>query len=329
MRHLRHAAVLALATFMITLPGWSAAQGAGRLPVFKGRWEGPPPKAATPPAQPAAQSAPAQPARRGPRSPTPKHVLVLGGARGWHHDSIPSGMVAVFNWGRATRLWEAELRTEFSLVNGRGGQPMTAGFRPEGLRDFDAIVVVSATGSWDLSDSQQQALLDFVRGGGGLVVMHGAIDANHQWKDYIDMVGAEFVSHPFNTGEHPVFPFPLLNENPHTPMTSFLPRQFVKQDELYVVRNYSRDDVEVLISVDKNVLDMSKQARELPPDRDIPVAWIKQYGKGRVFASTFGHTKEAFDDPEVARMYTEAIKWALRLAGPDAQPGRKLPAGAP
>jgi type 1 glutamine amidotransferase len=321
MSNRRRAAGLLLAVLSLAC---AAAQGQenASLPVFKGNWAGPPSAA---PAS-AQAHAPQRPhpsyAQPGARSPIAKHVLVLGGARGWHHDSIPSGMAAVFNWGRATHLWDAEMRTEFSLVNAGGGKPMTAGFRPEGLRDFDAIVVVSATGDWGLAPGQKAALLDFVRSGGGLVVMHGGIDANHGWKDYIDMVGGEFVSHPFNTGEWPVFPFPLLNESPATPMTAALPRQFVLQDELYVVRNFSRGDAEVLLSVDKDALDMSREAWQLPPDRDIPVAWVKQYGKGRVFASTIGHTKEAFDDPEVARMYTEAIKWALRLTGQDARPHR-------
>jgi uncharacterized protein len=305
---------------LLAASGWACAQDAAPSPVFKGNWAGPPPHA--PAAAAAAHPHLPPPVPPGIRSPVPKHVLVLGGARGWHHDSIPAGMASVFNWGRSTHLWEAEMRSDFSLVNAGGGQRMFAGFRPEGLRDFDAIVVVSATGDWGLDEKQKAALLDFVRAGGGLVVMHGGLDANHGWKDYVDMVGGEFVSHPFNTNDYPVFPFPLLNENPATPMTSFLPRQFVKQDELYVLRNFSRDDAEVLISVDKNALDMSGVAWQLPPDRDIPVAWIKQYGKGRVFASTIGHAKEAFDDPEVAHMYTEAIEWALRLQGADAKPHR-------
>lgn len=302
--------------------GTAGAQDSASAGVFKGSWAGPP--ASKPASALKDAPAPALPsyAQAGARSPYRKHVLVLGGARGWHHDSIPSAMAAVFQWGRASGLWDAELRSEFSLVNGRGGGPMQAGFRPVGLRDFDAIVVASATGDWGLDSGQKAALLDFVRGGGGLVVMHGGIDANHGWRDYIDMVGGEFVSHPFNTGQQPLFPFPLLNEKPATPMTSFLPRQFVKQDELYVIRNFSRADISVLISVDKNVLDMAHAAWQLPPDRDIPVAWTKSYGKGRVFASTIGHASEAFDDPEVARMYAEAIKWALGLTGMDAAPAR-------
>jgi type 1 glutamine amidotransferase len=254
------------------------------------------------------------------RSPSPKHVLVLGGARGWHHDSIPAGMAAVYNWGRATHLWDTEMRTEFSLVNGRGGQPMTAGFQPVGLRDFDAIVVVSATGDWGLDAAQKAALIEFVRAGGGLVAIHGGVDANLGWKDYVDMVGGVFVSHPFNNHEWPLFPFPLRTENRDTPMTAFLPARWIRQDELYVVKNFSRADTEVLLSMDGERLDMTRIPDQLPPDRDLPVAWIKSYGKGRVFASTIGHAKEAFDDPDVARMYTEAIRWALRLSGDDARP---------
>jgi type 1 glutamine amidotransferase len=315
MARLRRAAARVLAGVCLAAAA-AGAQDATPLPVFKGGWAGPPPAAAQP-----AQAGPARAFRgqAGARSPSIKHVLVLGGARGWHHDSIPAGMAAVYGWGRANRLWDAEMRSEFSLVNSGGGEAMTAGFRPQGLGDFDAIVVVSATGDWGLDAGQKAALLGFVRAGGGLVVMHGGIDANHAWRDYIDMVGGEFVSHPFNTGQQPVFPFPLQNENPATPMTAFLPRQFVKQDELYVIRNFSRDDIEVLLSVDKSVLDMSREAWQLPPDRDIPVAWIKGYGKGRVFASTIGHTSESFDDPDVARMYAEAIKWVLRLTGTDAR----------
>jgi type 1 glutamine amidotransferase len=32
-----------------------------------------------------------------------------------------------------------------------------------------------------------------------------------------------------------------------------------------------------------------------------------------VFASTLGHTREAFRAPDIARMYTEAIEWSLGL----------------
>jgi type 1 glutamine amidotransferase len=49
-------------------------------------------------------------------------------------------------------------------------------------------------------------------------------------------------------------------------------------------------------------------------DKDQAVAWAKMYGKGRVFYSTFGHTKEAWENPDILKMYTEAVKWVMGLA---------------
>jgi uncharacterized protein len=48
------------------------------------------------------------------------------------------------------------------------------------------------------------------------------------------------------------------------------------------------------------------------PDHDFAIAWAKSYGKGRVFYSSLGHTRAAWQDPDVRKMYLEAIKWALR-----------------
>ena len=46
---------------------------------------------------------------------------------------------------------------------------------------------------------------------------------------------------------------------------------------------------------------------------DFPVAWVKKYGKGNVFYSTFGHPDAAWDNPDIQKMYFEAIRWALGL----------------
>ena len=35
--------------------------------------------------------------------------------------------------------------------------------------------------------------------------------------------------------------------------------------------------------------------------------------QGRVFYSTLGHTPESWDDPDVQKMYFEAIRWALGM----------------
>jgi type 1 glutamine amidotransferase len=281
--------------------------------VFKGSWAGPSVVRLPGPGPAPGESIEHYFAhlKTGPRTPSRKHVLVLGGARKFQHDSIPAAMAGVFAWGEATGEWDAELRTDFTLVRDTGGTPMNAGFQPKGLRDFDAVVVASADGEWELDPGQKRALLEFVRAGKGLVVMHAGIDANHGWHDYIDMVGAEQVGHPYNTVEQPIHAFTLLNEGGEFAATRLLPRRFVKQDELYTLRNWSRSDIDVLLRIDDTTV--SDVGDEAPPDGDLPVAWVKIYGKGRVFASTLGHTREAWKDPDVVRMYTLAIEWALGL----------------
>jgi len=324
--------------------------------VFKGSWAGPSVVRLPGPGPAPGESIEYYFAhlKTGPRTPSRKHVLVLGGARKFQHDSIPAAMAGVFAWGEATGEWDAELRTDFTLVRDTGGTPMNAGFQPKGaamagvfawgeatgewdaelrtdftlvrnagggpmnagfqpkgLRDFDAVVVASADGEWELDPGQKRALLEFVRAGKGLVVMHAGIDANHGWRDYIDMVGAEQVGHPYNTVEQPIHAFTLLNEGGEFAATRLLPRRFVKQDELYTLRNWSRSDIDVLLRIDDTTV--SDVGDEAPPDGDLPVAWVKIYGKGRVFASTLGHTREAYKDPDIVRMYTLAIEWALGL----------------
>ncbi len=67
------------------------------------------------------------------------------------------------------------------------------------------------------------------------------------------------------------------------------------------------------MSLDATKLDFANNPRVHRTDHDFAVAWTKMYGHGRVFYSTLGHTEEAWSDPDVRKMYFEAIKWALGM----------------
>jgi type 1 glutamine amidotransferase len=297
-----------------------------RTPAFKGKWQGPTKSILPGPGPKPGQSLPDYFAGlvSGDRHPTKLHVLALGGSRGFHHDSVSAAMNAIFDAGRTSGLWNTEFSTGYELINSGGGKAMHAGFQPVGLYDFDAVVVAGASGDWGLSSEQKTALLNYVREAGkGLVVIHAGMDANHGWQDYLDMIGAEFTGHPFNTLEHVLVAFPLVNESPDFPAVRHFPKGFRKQDELYVVRNWSRSDVNVLLRLDASQLNFGLYPdleTQIPPDHDFPIAWTKRYGKGRVFVSSIGHSSEAFDDPDIVRMYTEAVKWALCLTEGDERP---------
>ncbi|MPZ18937.1 MAG: ThuA domain-containing protein [Luteitalea sp.] len=249
------------------------------------------------------------PRRRGPQGPPSlppfeKTILVLGAATGFQHDSISDGMVTIRNMGKDTGMWQAYLRTDYEWIT-KG----KVGANGKNLDDFDALVFVNTTGRMELSDSQKQDLLSFVHDDGkAFVGVHAALDANYDWPEYAEMIGGWFDAHPWNT-----FDAPILLEDPTFPAVRHFPKAFTKRDEIYQAKQWSRDEVNVLLRLDETKLDYENNPRIRRTDRDFAVAWSKMYGKGRVFYSTLGHTNESWTDPDVTTMYFEAIKWALGL----------------
>jgi type 1 glutamine amidotransferase len=132
------------------------------------------------------------------------------------------------------------------------------------------------------------------------------------------MIGGWFDQHPWNT-----FEAPIVVEDASFPAIKHFPKAFVKRDEIYQAKNWSRDKVNVLLRLDETKLKYEGNKNIKREDRDFAVAWSKMYGKGRVFYSTLGHTNESWNDPDVQKMYFEAIKWALGLSEGSATPHPK------
>ena len=248
-----------------------------------------------------------------------KHVLVIGETKGYEHDSVSAAMVAVYEMGRESGLWEATLRTDTELLTKKD-----LGRNVKNLNFFDAIVFASTTGELDMDQSQRDDMLSFIKDEGkGFVGIHAALDTNYSWPEYGDMIGGWFDEHPWMT-----FNAPIVNENPEFPAVRHLPKSFVKFDEIYQPKLWSRDRVNVLLSLDAGRLDFANNPRVHRSDHDFAVAWCKTYGKGRVFYSTLGHTEESWQDPDVRRMYFEAIKWTLGMTEGEATSHRRPASGS-
>jgi uncharacterized protein len=233
-----------------------------------------------------------------------KHVLVIGQTNGWNHDSVPDAMAAIYNMGHETGLWDTTMRTDTKLLT-KKDLPVNA----KNLNYFDVIVFASTTGELDLDDSQKADILSFIKEDGkGFVGIHAALDTNYKWPEYGEMIGGWFDQHPWMT-----FNAPIINESPTSPIVSQFPHEFVKYDEIYQPKDWSRGKVNVLLSLDASRLDYANNPRIHREDHDFAVAWTKMYGKGRVFYSTLGHTEESWDDPDIRKMYFEAIKWTLGM----------------
>ena len=232
-----------------------------------------------------------------------KHVLVIGQTKGFEHDSVSDAMAAIYNMGKESGLWDTMLRTDTELVTKKD-----LGRNTKTLDYYDAIVFANTTSELDLDDSQKKDMMTFIKEEGkGFVGIHAAMDTNYKWPEYGEMIGGWFDQHPWST-----FNAPIINEAPDFPAVHHFPKAFVKYDEIYQAKEWSRDKVNVLLSLDPNKLNYDNP-RVHRKDHDFAVAWAKSYGKGRVFYSTLGHTQESWNDPDIRKMYFEAIKWVLGM----------------
>jgi type 1 glutamine amidotransferase len=214
-------------------------------------------------------------------------------------------MGTIWRMGHDTKLWDATLRTDTELITKTSIKDRNR----KDLNYFDALVFASTTGELDLTDDQKADMMSFIKDDGkGFVGVHAALDTNYKWPEYGEMIGGWFDQHPWMT-----FNAPIVVEDPSFPAVRHFPHEFVKRDEIYQPKSWSRDKVNVLLSLDASKLDYNNNPRIHRQDHDFAVAWSKMYGKGRVFYSTLGHTEESWDDPDIQKMYFEAIKWVLGM----------------
>ncbi len=270
-----------------------------------------------------AQGAPQGP--RGPRQqqkPTRKQLLVwcdtTGG--GAYHESVSHIMAVLEKMGRDTGLFDAYLRTDSQLItkqktsvhaNGRDW-PVT-----KNLDWFDGIFFCGLR-EIPLTDQQFADLMSFVRDDGkGFVATHTAITAFISRPEFAKMLGSSYDNHPWNQVEAKV-----IVEDPAFPAMKHFPPTFTFRDEMYQVKDFSREHARVLLSLDPGSVDL-KNPNVHRTDNDFPQAWVKTHGKGRVFVCAFGHDAATWDRPEIQQMWLEAIKWSLGMTEADVTPRPK------
>ena len=238
-----------------------------------------------------------------------KQLLAIGEEKGYRHEAVSHALATIERLGRETGLWDTTIRTDTETLTKKKLE-----YNAKNLNDFDAVLFYTG-GDLEMDSQQKADFLSFIRDDGkGFVGVHSATITFTSWPEYGEMIGGYFDEHPWGT-----FDAPILVEDPTFPGMQQWPHSFVLRDEIYQMKDYSRDKVRVLMRLDTSKLDL-KNTKVHRHDGDFAVAWAKTYGKGRVFYSTLGHVPENWDDPRLQTMYTEAIKWALGLTEADATP---------
>jgi len=239
------------------------------------------------------------------------------------HPSIQYANQAFSRMGQQLRLYETEVSQDPAV------------FQPDSLRRFDAVCFNNTVGNCFTNAELRRSLLEFVTGGGGLLGFHGTTVAFTQWPGAIEdwpefgfMIGARGANH--RDSDEKVW---LKVEDPQHPLTRvFAPDGFEFRDEYFRPQApYSRDRVRVLLSIDVAKTDLTAggapRGATVRPDNDYAAAWIRNYGRGRIFYSTMAHNPYVFWNTNLLRFYLNAVQFALGdLPAPTTPSARLTPA---
>ncbi len=231
------------------------------------------------------QLEPLSPSELTDRSPEQRggRILIFTRTKGFRHDSIPVGV-------RCLR----ELAAEQGLEVDQTEDP--ARFNPTELARFRCVVFLSTTGDI-LEPPQEKAFEEWMESGGAFFGIHAATDTEFGWPWYGKMVGAYFSNHP------KVQPATQDVVDATHPSTAHLPARWRRTDEWYNFRSFE-PDLHVLLRLDETSYTGGN-------NRNHPSAWCKAVGKGRMFYTAGGHTKESFAEPEFRTHLAGALRWLL------------------
>lgn len=234
----------------------------------------------------------------------PHKLMLLTGQSNRYHDWSKSAPL-IRQYLEQTKLFAVDVVTTPPT-----GADMT-GFRPD-FRPYAAVVVVYEGAEWPAET--KQAFVDYMKNGGGLVVVHDSDNAFPYWPEWNEMTGVGgwglkadgnlgartekwgpkirwrdgrmvLDDSPGVAGHPPRHDFTVTTRAPEHPIMRGLPAEWLHaSDEIYSQLRGPAKHVEVLATAmaDKSKYPNSSGEHE-------PMLMTIKYGQGRVFHTTLGH----------------------------------------
>jgi len=244
-------------------------------------------------------------------------LIVDGESGGPYHD-----------WRKVTAALAYMLRDaglfEVSVVTAPRADGELDAFAP----NFSAYAVVIL--NYDAPDERWPASLkasfeSYVRRGGGLVTVHAADNAFPGWRAYNEMLGVggwrgrEETAGPYwyyrgdelvadttkgPAGSHGLrVPFAVKVRDSTHPIMRGLPQVFIHGDDELYARLRGPGHMTVLATAYSDPANSGS-------GHDEPVLMVLQYGKGRVFHTTFGHDIRALSSADFPVLLQRGAEWA-------------------
>jgi uncharacterized protein len=245
-----------------------------------------------------------------------KVMLLDGQSGGPYHD-----------WRATTPVMKKQLEQtglfQVDVVTAPPSGADFSGFHP----DFSKYqVVVSNLDSPEWPSELMTSFEQYMKNGGGLVVVHAADNAFPKWKAYNLMIGiggwrgrnaesgpmwyykdGKLASDPTpgNAGSHGArLQFQVTARDPQHPVLKGLPPVWMHApDELYATLRGPGENMKVLATA-------HSEPSNKGTGHDEPILMVIQYGKGRVFHTTMGHDVAALHCAGFATTFQRGTEWA-------------------
>ena len=165
------------------------------------------------------------------------------------------------------------------------------------IMDNTDLIIQSIT-MLNIKRNELKGLSNAISNGTGLAGFHGGLaDSFRNSTEYQYIVGGQFVAHP---GGHIFYDVNIIDKN-----------DFITKN----INDFNLKTEQYYMHVDPNnkVLATTKFSGENDywiKNAIIPVIWKKQFGKGRVFYCSLGHSMDVFDIIEVKEILKRGLFWA-------------------
>jgi len=186
------------------------------------------------------------------------------------------------------------------------------------LANYDLVVVNyydrRSDPQWRWGDTADQALVEFVKSGKGLVLYHLALGAFYGWEGFEQMSGGNWRE---GRGHHsPQHDFMVDIIDSEHPITRGLKLHLpVTDDELYANLIWQPEgNFHVLATAyDDHTLYPETVRQPIPgPGKDEPILWTTQFGEGRVFVTTLGHDALDVTENTFKATFARGAQWAAK-----------------
>lgn len=225
-------------------------------------------------------------------------VLVFSLCKGFKHSSIPFWDIALKEMGDRTGAYKATVTYEMDML------------KRENLHKFDALVLNNTT-RLNIEDADiRKSIMDFIKGGKGILGIHAATDNFYNWPEMQEIMGGKFTGHPWGSGSTVA----VKLDDPDNPLLkAFKGKGFNVKDEIYLTEAplFSREKARVLMSLDMSDAKTSGVDGGKHKNADVGITWVKSVGKGRLFYGSLGHNNDLTWWTPLLQHYLDGLQFVL------------------